>query len=386
MISTLLDAPYIENSQVRHDTVKIMLERKLELNFDDIAFDYDENQKSDQPGILILLLLRKKLNQVKELLRAAKITPVNITNTFLGLNPAAGSGIMCHVLEYPSSFELCVFRDESLYAVQHLAKKSTQPLDPESARKITRQVSRICLSSGITDSVRYCIWGPDTPSHEKNQELGQIFGQVEFNRPHASSGHFPDDLAAELAGRTLRGTAERINFLNGRQDVQKTTVVTQWLRKAIALAAGIVILMGLFILSWYSDLRRISDYQQQLDSMKTHVQAAEQMTKQVSYARQWFQQKPDYLDMLRELTLCFPENNDIWISSLAVDESFNQVLRGYTVSKDAVLDVAEDLRARDTFDGIKILYIRNTGKGSDVMTFAINLQYRKDQHHGVNQP
>ena len=378
IVSTLLELPRIENPQVRHDTIKIKLERKIQIDFQDIVFDYDEIKSADQGSILILMLLKKKLEQIKDLLRAVKITPARITNTSLGLNLAAHSDAMCHVVEYPSSFELCLFRNGNLCAVRYIAKDYKQSLNIESAKKISQQISRICLSLGITENVRYCIWSPDNRSLKNNKKVSGILSEPEFRDLKSSSESILGDLAAELAGNALLATKDRINFLNGRHGEQKPTLVSKWYRKAITLAAVLLVLIGIFILSWHSDQRRIADYQQQLDSMQTNVKTAENMIKQISYARQWFQQKPEYLDILRELTLSFPENSDIWITSLAVDESFNQILSGRTVSEDAVLDVVEALRAGRVFDNIKLLYIRKMGKETDIMTFAINLHYRKD--------
>lgn len=378
MISTQLQLPRIEDPQVRHDTIKINLERKLEIDFSDIVFDYDSAQKLDQGTISIVMLLRKKLLQVKELLRAVKITPVQITSTSLGLDLETQAGVTCHVIEYPASFELCLLRDNCLIAFQHVAKESELRLDIESARKIARQVSRICLSSGVTDSIHYCIQSPDDELYSNNKELLGIFGKAEFRNLKSTADCKLFGPAAALAGNLLVTQTERLNFLNGRHEEHKPTRLSQWIRKGVLPAAVVLILIGLFLSGWYSDTKQIKAHQQELDAMKAEVQEAQTMIDWVTFSKRWFEKKPDHLDILRELSLSFPQNSNIWLTSLAVDGSMNQILSGRAINEQSVLDVAESLRSKDMFDDVKILYIRKMGQGTDIMTFAINLKYGKE--------
>lgn len=378
MISTFLEIPKIADPQVRHDTIKINLERKIEVDFSEVVFDYDENQPVSKNGFLIIILLKRMLTSVLELLKDVRITPLQITNTSLGLDLRTHSGVTCNIVEFPSSFELCLFQDDCLNAIQRIAKDPKQTLNLELAQKITRQVNRICWDLGIDQTVQYCIWSPFRQTLTEKKDLQQFLGKVEYRTLTYSLSSPLCNLAVELAGHVLHGSSDRINFVNGRHEAAKPTLVSQWYRKGIALAAGILIFIGIFFAGWHADQKSIANYQQQLESMKDSVEVAEKMINQLSYAKQWFHQEPKCLEILRELTLCFPENSDIWLTSLAIDESFNQILSGQTVSEDAVLDVAESLQSKDVFKDIKILYIRKMGEGSEIMTFAINLRYRKD--------
>ena len=384
MISTLIELPRIENPQMRHDTIKINLERKLELDFEDIVFDYDDRQGMEEGRVLVMMLLKKKLLEVQQLLRSVKITPVQITNTTLGLNLSTGSGVCCYVVEYPTSFELCMLKEGRLLALQSIAKDSQTSLDTELARKITRQINRICLSTGIADPVHYSISVLSDQSSSTVSELKTIFGQADFKTLESLPECPLAGFAGELAGRRLSADPAYLNFLNGHHSEQKQTAVAHWIRKAILPAAVVLLVIGFFVSGWYSDQKQIIEYEQQLESMQTNVQEAEAMIDQVAYARRWFQQTPQHLEILRELTLSFPENSTIWLTSLAIDGALNQILTGRAVSEEAVLDVVESLQGRHLFDDVKILYIRKMGKGTDILTFAINLQYQKEISDGTD--
>ena len=113
--------------------------------------------------------------------------------------------------------------------------------------------------------------------------------------------------------------------------------------------------------------------------MSKNVPAAKKMIDQVGYARQWFRHQPVHLENLRELTLAFPRSSDIWLTSLAVDPSLNQVIAGRATNEDAILDVVDKLKANPLFKDIKLLHIRKMGQNTDVMTFAINFNCRQEQ-------
>lgn len=373
MISTWLKLPHIEDPQVLHETIQIHLGRKTEVDFSEIVFDYDD-QLIDEDGILVMMILKKMLISVKEFLRETKIIPVQITATSLGLDLRTHSSLACHIIEYPLSYEVCLFQNSRLQSIQHISKHSEQTLTIELAQKLIRQVNRICLSLGLTGAVHYCIRSPEHQSYAKDDLLGQLFARPEYKTSESLSEQPLCDLAAEMAGQKLTGSVNSINFLNGRHESAKPTMTSQWLSKIAVLAAAILIFIGIFFLGWHSDRQRIADYQQQLDSMQVNVETAEKMIDQVSYARRWFLQKPRSLEILRELTLSFPENGNIWVTSLAMDESMNQILTGRTVNEDAVLDVVETLQSKPMFTDVKILYLRKMGKGADIMTFAINLR------------
>ena len=103
------------------------------------------------------------------------------------------------------------------------------------------------------------------------------------------------------------------------------------------------------------------------------------MIDQVSHAKKWFNREPLHLEHLRELTMVFPRSSDIWLTSLAVDPSLNQVIAGRATSEDAILDVVDTLKANPLFKDIELLYIRKMGNKTTLMTFAINFNCQGDQ-------
>jgi hypothetical protein len=379
MMTTLLKTPLVKNPDLLHETIQLNLERKIEADLSDIAFDYDAGQDTRKTDILVTMVLKQTISQIKGLLEFCRITPIQITNTSLGLDLTAASPAVCHIIEYPSSLELCLFMATTLSAVHHLAKPPGQGLDIETAHRIVRLINQTLWTiSHPAEGISFTLWTFDSLTEEPDSRISTVFGNLDYRRLKKTSDDLLCNFAAVLATRVLEGRSVQIDYLHSRHGQPKSTLVSRWLPKAAIAAAGILLLVGGFLFSWQLDRKDIIRLIGQLDSMKDNVAAATEVIDQVSTARQWFQSKPVYLEILRELTLSFPVNSDIWLTSLAVDESRNQVLTGRAVREEAVLDVADALRKKTAFDNVKILYIRKMGKGTDIMTFAISLHCRED--------
>ncbi len=377
MMTTLVKTPPVKNPDLLHQTIQLNLERKIEADLSDIAFDYEVGEGSSQSDILVTMVLKRSIAQIKDLLESCRIHPVQITNTSLGLDLPVSGTADCHIIEYPASFELCLFCQGRLAAVQHIAKSGQQGLDSQTAQKIVRLVNQtLWTASGQTDTAAYTLWTFDSAG-DAVRSGAAVFGNFQCRRLKTAASDSLISLAAILAEKVISGHPIPINYLNGRHTQSKPTPYKQWLRRGILAGAAVLVLVGGFLFNWHSDTKQIARLQEQLESMKSGVAAAQEMIDRVSTARAWFSDSPVFLEILRELTLSFPPNGDIWLTSLAIDESHSQILTGRAVREQAVLNAAEELRKKTSFEDVKILYIRKMGKGTDIMTFAIGLRVRE---------
>ncbi|MCK5565367.1 MAG: hypothetical protein KAJ07_08980 [Planctomycetes bacterium] len=384
IVSTSLKIPPIEDADTRQQTIKIQLERELNVDFSDIVFDcWDSHCKNDET-ILTMMTLKKTVEATKEFLAAFKITPLSITGSSMGLDLEARPGIDCNIVNYPGSLEVFIFQDRSLKTIVNISKKAKDSFDAEQAADVCRQIDRTLWLLSTKDSrINYTLWTTDSDTDEVGKHLcEEIDGlRVEDIKPppEAVSCGYLCDLASHLAGRVISGEPARVNFLNGHHQTKNITIPKHWWSRIAIGIMMLFLLLGLYFYSWYVDLTEIARYQQSLDSMSTSVLDAEKMAVRVAHARQWFDREPMHLDNLRELTMAFPETSDIWLTSLAVDASLNQVIAGRASNEDAILDVVDKLKANPLFKDIKLLYIRKMGKNTEVMTFAINFNCRREQ-------
>ena len=211
------------------------------------------------------------------------------------------------------------------------------------------------------------------------QTLGDV-KQLEIkNSDGPGEGDELCDIAARLAAGAITAEPVRINFLNGHSAAKTAVIPKQWWSRIAMGAAVIILLLGLYVYGWYADSSAVAEYKQNLDAMSKNVEVAEEMIEQVGHAKQWFSRQPEHLENLRELTLMFPPSSDIWLTSLAVDPSMDQIIAGRATHEYAILDVVDKLKANPSFRDINLQYIRKMGKNTDVMTFAVKYNYRREQ-------
>lgn len=384
MLTTLLKIPPIQDAQTRHETIKIHLERKLQMELSDITFDYWKGKSQENHGILALTALKTTTAGIKSFLSGLKITPMCLTNTSFGIDFITSPGINCNMVEYPQSVEVFVFENGNLKAVLTIAKKAKDQFDAALADNIIRQVNRNLwsVSDKKADEMKFYWWTNQPQETATADGLHTLFGnlkRLEIKGDRSSATGNLCDFAGQLAGKILLSESVPVNLLNGHHQEKKLIITRQRLSKIAIFAGAVLLLIGIYFYSWYSDRRMIAQYRRQLDSMKQNVEAAQQMIDRVSYARQWFQQQPIHLDRLKELTLAFPQNSDIWLTSLAVDESLNHIITGRATKEEAILDIVDTLKSNPLFGDIKLLYIRKMGQETNIMTFAINFHSRGEQ-------
>ena len=373
VFSTIVELPQINDEQLKHDTIGMYLDNKTELNISEVIFAYDEKTNANNGHTLVLAIKKHLVAEIKALLAASKVTPVQILNSSMLFNNTDKNSICCNLVSFNDSIELCMYQGPQLIAVQTYSTQTGNATTLQIAGKIQRYVNRICMSLAIdSENIHYKLISASDQIQSDAAALKGILGEVSCDKV-ISSCNFEGYISAELGKAALFGKLPVINYLNGRTDHSKPSYLKVHLRKIIYASGVILALVLAFIFSWQWDKSQISQIQQQLDSMKQSTDAATQMVSRVGYSKQWFSNDIKYLEILRQLSNAFSHSTDIWLTSFAIDESLKQILTGRTETEDAVLDLAETLRDNQAFDDVKVLYIRKMGKGSSTMTFAIEL-------------
>jgi hypothetical protein len=135
-------------------------------------------------------------------------------------------------------------------------------------------------------------------------------------------------------------------------------------------------LCGLFLFwDWQNDKQQVAVLTWQLEQMKEDIAAAENMVEKVSFARTWYSGRYQTLDCLRELTLAFPQEGNIWATNLVLREDMRGIISGQSVNEADVLGILDKLKANDCFSNVKMLYMRSTGRDSQDIAFAIDFSF-----------
>lgn len=171
-------------------------------------------------------------------------------------------------------------------------------------------------------------------------------------------------------------------------------------RRAMWAAIAAVAVAVLVAVAWW-DLRTqnqdIAGMKQYLKDNAERIKEAESTIARVTFAEGWDLREPRYLSILRELTLVFPDDGQAWASSVVLREETPAAaaqgakrpgtaaapvtesrgsLVGRAMNREAALTILERLRASGQFTDIKMLEIREVGRGSREVIFSLSFTFK----------
>ena len=180
--------------------------------------------------------------------------------------------------------------------------------------------------------------------------------------------------AAALACAGARKAALPVDFLHSRLEVRGPSSRRR-LMWAGAAAGALLIASGALFLEWRSEQRELTELRQKRDDLKPNADAARLLVDRVAVLRGWTDQRPRFLDPLRELTLAFPAEGRIWATSLAIRQDMRIAVSGKAADERSVLEVLDRLQANRAFEGVKLVYMRGAGGNSREVAFSMTLNF-----------
>lgn len=377
LLITSVDVPPVKNPEQRNEIVKIGLERKSKFELSEIAFDYYWPGNGDQSQAAVLSTMKKYTDGITKFLSDCRIVTLCITGSSVGIDLETSPEIACNVIIYPYAVEAVIFEEKKLKAIKHFSSK-------EGISQLPSEISKnLPWIAGENAKTKLYLFDYGSQNGSLTAKLQGSFEQTEVlvrsKERNSTSGGMLCELAAKLVENAVSGRKIQIDLLHGHAYENKQDKLYRKIAPKIAIA-GIVLLVfvGLFLLKWYFDNKEITRLQQQISSISAEAAEAKNIIDRVGFAKSWFGSEPQYLEILRQLTLSFPQQGNVWLSTMAVDESLNQVITGKATREESVLDLLDNLNKNTAFENVKMLYMRKAGKNTDIITFAINLKAKKE--------
>jgi Tfp pilus assembly protein PilN len=368
IFSTLLHVPPVKEAGMAEEIIRIQLERSTQLDMNELSFTH----ASTGDKVFAAAALKSNLEQIKSFLLAAGVRVVYVTAASLAVETDFEQSTGCTILEYPRSVELLLTQGGQVVGLRDLSGGSDLTAF---LPRLCQEVNRFSLTQREHVHCMFKLSG-STGVHAGDAIRRLFDGAVIRTLPGArAASDLTGGYAQIIAEQCIAGNLPALNLLAAAHQRKRHMHASGWMKRAAAVAVLVVAAALFFAFEWQMDHRRIRNYQEQIASVSDIVKSAEIMIDQAGYARRWFNHQPVYLALLAELTRCFPERGSIWLNSLAVDESLNQVITGKASGEQAVLDVVDNLKSSPLFRDIKILYIRQAGKNTREETFAISFRF-----------
>jgi hypothetical protein len=154
-----------------------------------------------------------------------------------------------------------------------------------------------------------------------------------------------------------------------------------WLRglrpRHLATAAGI--LAALLLLGLGLTLRQrwqLEAARERWSAMGARVEATRAHMNDAKVHAAWLGDQPESLDVLRAVTLAFPERGTVWVTRLELKDRRLVTIAGKAASRDVWLQTLEALRQTPGVRELRVSQARTAGDGKSPMTFALSFTWQ----------
>lgn len=380
--------------------VRLAAEQAFSGRADELTVDYAADAREGQGRAVVMVAAPAgRVRQVAELARAAGLTARAAMPTAMALGIAARSDADAEVTLYlrPRHAEIALRVGGRFPVIHHVAAVAPtgQAVDPQAldrwadgiANRVHQVVSLLPSDGASASPDRACVWDGAPP------QPGELVGlcdrlslastiQTDLSALGVEAGRdveadtaarFAAPAALALAG--LRGERLAIDLLHSRLAPPRTSAVARRVAWAVVVTLVLAVCGGLFVDQWRKDQSEVAMLRQQADDLKPDLEAAQSIVEKVAFSRGWYDQRPHFLDCLRELTLALPEQGTIWATSIAVREDMRAVVSGKSRDEQAVLEVLDRLKQSAALADVKLLHLREAGGRAREVSFAIRFTF-----------
>lgn len=365
-----------------------------------VVVDYTTGTTSADTGTtgtraLLVAILSNQLDGVTRFATAAGLNLLGATPTALALQRLLGnaaSGPL--VLLGERGAEMVVSTDGSPRVLRHIAA-------PVNA--VATELRRALATAGGSDVSGVVLWDGAGLTVQDCRQLGERLNAGTIDRPTLQS------VGASVDGGALNGAAQNrtadaylpavavaalgldrprsaVNFL---QTKLVAPTESRFGRRTVwAALVAVLVVVGIATL-YVTVLDREAEavaLDAQLKKIEPDLKSANATIDRVSFGRGFFENRPPYLECLREVTLAFGYEEPIWATQFSLGENRKGSVRGKAATSEIVLSVGDRLKANRNFRNVTSADTRS-GTGRDVeVTFTVNFEYVGTTDAAPNTP
>lgn len=151
--------------------------------------------------------------------------------------------------------------------------------------------------------------------------------------------------------------------------------LARW-RRPLVLAAAVaaaVALLGTAVIAYQSgELRTLRT---EWEALSPRVTTVRKIIDSARSRQAWFSDQPVTLDLLRAITLAFPERGVVWATRIEITGRRQAVVAGNAVSREEWLKTLEALRQTPGVRDLRVTQARESSDGKAPMSFALSFTY-----------
>ena len=287
--------------------------------------------------------------------------------------------IRASLLVGPRWVDFVVCRDRSIVLLRRLA--GTVPGAPRPEPDLAAVSGELRLSLGqLPEAVRrqlrrIAIIGSRDPARKLHAELsstapaGVRLELQEMDGETTLLAHVADRAAYQARNGKLALTLAPITVAAKPHGIR-------WSRRQLAWGAGLVLLLGGTLVGLgLRQQRQLNRLQASWHAMEPRTQTVREILAQAKARAPWLSDEPLSLDILRAVTLAFPEHGTIWTTRVQTKGRTEVTVSGKALNREAWLQVLEALRQSPGVRDLRVSQLREASDGKAPMSFALSFTW-----------
>ena len=406
LIAVEKELPPTDEEQARA-ALRLQAERLAVAENGEVVFDFAGSANAREASkVLIVGMLRPRLEKIERMLDAAGMHVVAITSTGLATAAAAAKrnddGGMLSLsagggeLVWRSGSSPRMLRHVPVALNGHEVTTSTPPGAGPLGAELRRMIA-MAPTNGTVKSRSVLLLDGIGVADQQVTELSTRLGvPVRTVSPGEAIGVDAQPLSPASADAETGETAAPARFapamalaMTGAQpellpfDFKHSRLAPPRIRRldtraALGVALGALILLGCLSLFWVVQQRQaeLEQVETQLTDLKDRVSQARNVVDRFNYGSGFFAgARPPVLECLRELTLVFRDSDRLWTTSFKLGENGKGTLSGKAADQETVGNFLDRLRGNPRFSDVKVQDIREADARSREVTFSASFAF-----------
>ncbi len=306
---------------------------------------------------------------------------VTVVPVPLAPRPAETGGVGASLLVGPRWVDLVVCGQTGIALLRRLAGAVPDSQWPQADIAAVAGELRLSLGqlpSGLRARLgRVAIVGSPEPVRKLQAQLcASSVGGLEYDCQEMAPDTTVLARAVDLASGQVRNQ-ELALTLAPLPATSQRRVWMRWNRRQLTwAAAGVLLAIGLVAALGLRQQRQLHHLQSAWAAMEPRAQAVRQILGEVKAREPWLSDQPLSLDILRAVTLAFPERGTVWTTRLEIKERTKVGVSGKALNREAWLQVLDQLRQNPGVRDLRVSQAREPADGKAPMTFALSFTWR----------
>ena len=401
LIAMEKEVPPADEQQARA-TLRLQAERLAVAEHGEVVFDFaGRTSASTVSKVLLVGMVRDKLQRVEQMMDSAGMTVVAITSTGLTLAAAArgrpdddaGGGIL---MLGKSGGEMVWRHDGAARMLRHVSYlmngHGLPPVGPLGA-ELHRTVA-LATSNGDVGSELLLLDGVGLPPEQVTQlsdrlgvpvraENGIAALRVQVD-PSAIEKDAADDAAGvgrfapamSLALAAAKPELLPLDFKHSRLAVAPPSRISRLQLWGTAIATILVVGLAGLLLAVRSRENELAELQAQLESLKPQVKTAQATVDRFKYGRGYFESsRPPILDCIKEIASSFRDGERIWVTNVTYREGNRFIVTGKAADSEIALAVINRIRANPRFADVKTGSLVEADQRTREVSYSFTFQF-----------